>query len=165
MCRAAGSRVSARGVALAAPLGYHSFGVEPARHGVCRMISRGLIAILVALVLAVNPLAAPAAEKQITDIKQLAGRWQGWVNSQLSGSGRVLMTIKEDGSYQSSTEQAGGTLTVGQYYLEGGKVKYRSSRTQGSVVISEEKGKTIMTITPEGTYNPVSGPATFERMK
>jgi hypothetical protein len=129
------------------------------------MSSRGLIAVFVALLLAVCPLAARGAEKQITDIKQLAGKWQGWVNSQLSGSGRVLMTIKEDGSYQSATEGSGGTLTVGQYYLEGGKVKYRSSRTQGSVVISEEKGKTIMTITPEGTYNPVTGPAIFERMK
>jgi hypothetical protein len=32
---------------------------------------------LVALALAVSPLTAVAAEKQITDIKQLAGAWQG----------------------------------------------------------------------------------------
>lgn len=126
---------------------------------------RGLIVVLVVLVLALGPLVTLAAEKRITDIKQLAGTWQGWVDSQLEGSGRVIMTVKEDGSYQSATEGRGGTLTVGQYYLEGGKVKYRSSRTQGSVVISEDKGKTIMTLTPEGSYNPVTGPATFERAK
>ena len=96
------------------------------------MSSRGLITVLVALVFAVSPLAALAAEKQITDIKQLAGTWQGWVTSQLSGSERVLMTIKEDGSYQASTERDGGTLTVGKYYLQGGKVRYRSSRSEGN---------------------------------
>ena len=79
---------------------------------------------------AVSPVAIQAADKQITDIKQLAGTWQGWVTSQLSGSERVLMTIKEDGSYQSSTTRDGGTLTVGKYCLEGGKVRYKSSRTK-----------------------------------
>lgn len=129
------------------------------------MSSRGLITVLVALMFAVSPLAALAAEKQITDIKQLAGTWQGWVTSQLSGSERVLMTIKKDGSYQASTERDGGTLTVGKYYLQGGKVRYKSSRTEGTVVISEDKGKTTLTLSPEGSFNPVTGPATYERVK
>jgi len=129
------------------------------------MSLRGLITLLVALVFAMSPLAAVAAEKQITDIKQLAGTWQGWVTSQLSGSERVLMTVKEDGSYQSSTTRDGGTLTVGKYYLQGGKVRYKSSRSEGTVVISEEKGKTTMTLAPEGSFNPVTGPATYERVK
>ena len=129
------------------------------------MSSRGLITLLVALVFAVSSLAAVAAEKQITDIKQLAGTWQGWVTSQLSGSERVLMTIKEDGSYQSSTTRDGGTLTVGKYYLQGGKVRYKSSRTEGTAVVSEDKGKTTLTLSPEGSFNPVTGPATYERVK
>jgi len=129
------------------------------------MSSRGLITLLVALVFAVSPLAAVAAEKQITDIKQLAGTWQGWVTSQLSGSERVLMTIKEDGTYQSSTTRDGGTLTVGKYYLQGGKVRYKSSRTEGTAVVSEDKGKTTLTLSPEGSFNPVTGPATYERVK
>jgi hypothetical protein len=128
------------------------------------MSSRG-ITLLVALVFAVSPLAAVAAEKQITDIKQLAGTWQGWVTSQLSGSERVLMTIKEDGTYQSSTTRDGGTLTVGKYYLQGGKVRYKSSRTEGTAVVSEDKGKTTLTLSPEGSFNPVTGPATYERVK
>src|SRR3989442_10761566 len=45
-------------------------GIEPARHGARLMSSRSLITVLVALVFAVSPLAALAAEKQITDIKQ-----------------------------------------------------------------------------------------------
>ena len=129
------------------------------------MRSRGLIAVFIALAFAVTPLAAPAAEKQITDVKQLTGTWQGWVTSQLAGSDRVLMTIKEDGSYQSSTTRDGGTLTVGKYYLEGGKIRYKSSRTQGTAVVSEDKGKTILTLAPEGSFNPVTGPAVYERVK
>ena len=129
------------------------------------MSLRGLITLLVALVFAMSPLAAVAAEKQITDIKQLAGTWQGWVTSQLSGSERVLMTIKEDGTYQSSTTRDGGTLTVGKYYLQGGKVRYKSSRTEGTAVVSEDKGKTTLTLSPEGSFNPVTGPATYERVK
>ena len=129
------------------------------------MSSRCLLAVVIALVFAVSPLAAIAAEKQITDIKQLAGTWQGWVTSQLSGSERVLMTVKDDGSYQSSTTRDGGTLTVGKYYLQGGKVRYKSSRSVGTVVISEDKGKTTMILAPEGSFNPVTGPATYERVK
>ena len=129
------------------------------------MSSRCLLAVVIALVFAVSPLAAIAAEKQITDIKQLAGTWQGWVTSQLSGSERVLMTVKEDGSYQSSTTRDGGTLTVGKYYLQGGKVRYKSSQSEGTVVISEDKGKTTMILAPEGSFNPVTGPATYERVK
>ena len=129
------------------------------------MSSHGLIAVFIALVFAVSPLAAVAAEKQITDIKQLAGTWQGWVTSQLSGSERVLMTVKEDGSYQSSTTRDGGTLTVGKYYLQAGKVRYKSSRSEGTVAVSEDKGKTTLTLSPEGSFNPVTGPATYERAK
>ena len=129
------------------------------------MSSRRLITVIVVLSLAASPLASLAAEKQITDIKQLAGTWQGWVNSQLLGSERVLMTVKADGSYQATTTRDGGTLTVGQYYLQGGKVRYKSSRSEGTVVISEDKGKTTLTLSPEGSFNPVTGPATYEKVK
>ena len=129
------------------------------------MSSRRLITVIVVLSLAASPLASLAAEKQITDIKQLAGTWQGWVNSQLSGSERVLMTVKADGSYHATTTRDGGTLTVGQYYLQGGKVRYKSSRSEGTVVISEDKGKTTLTLSPEGSFNPVTGPATYEKVK
>ena len=94
-----------------------------------------------ALVFALSPVAGVAADKQITDVKELAGSWQGWVNSQLSGSERVLMTIKADGSYQSSSNRDGGTLTVGKYYL------------------------TTLTLKPEGSYNQNTGPATYERVR
>jgi hypothetical protein len=129
------------------------------------MSRHGVIALVVALVFALSPVAGLAADKQITDVKELAGTWQGWVNSQLAGSERVLMTIKADGSYQSSSNRDGGTLTVGKYYMDGGKLKYRSSRTEGTAVVSEDKGKTTLTLKPEGSYNQNTGPATYERVR
>jgi hypothetical protein len=122
------------------------------------MSSHRLIALVMVLVFAISPVAALAADKQIADVTELAGTWQGWVTSQLSGSDRVLMTIKEDGRYQFSLTRDGGTPTVVKYYLEGGKLRYRSSRTEGTAVVSEEKGQTILTITPEGSFNAVTGP-------
>jgi hypothetical protein len=56
-------------------------------------------------------------------------------------------------------------VTVGKYYLDGGKLKYRSSRTEGTVVVSEDKSKTTLTLKPEGSYSQNTGPATYERVR
>ena len=121
-------------------------------------------AVLLVAALAVAPLTAVAAEKKIAAIKDIAGTWQGWVN--FGGQqARATMHIKEDGSYESSTTVPGGTLTVGKYYLESGKLRYRSSRTQGTATVSEERGKTILTVTPEGSFSFDTGSAVFERVK
>jgi hypothetical protein len=124
-----------------------------------------LLVLLAALVFGLIPTLGDAEERQITDVKELAGQWQGWVTSQLGGQQRAMMTIKEDGSYESSTIGIGSTITVGNYYLDGGRVRYRSSRTEGSVTVSEEKGTTTIRLSPEGTYSYVTGPAEFERLK
>jgi len=129
------------------------------------MRSYRLIALLAPVVLTACTLAGTAVEKPLTDVKELAGTWQGWVTTQVGGNARVLMIIKEDGSYEASTTIPGGTLTVGKYYLESGKLRYRSSRTQGTATVSEERGKTILTVTPEGSFSFDTGSAVFERVK
>ncbi len=73
------------------------------------------------------------------------------------------MVIKEDGSYQAATRT--GTLTVGKYYLEGGKLRYRSSLTSGAATVSEDKGKTFLTVIPEGTAYAATGRTEYERVK
>ena len=128
------------------------------------MRSYRLIALLAPVVLTACTLAGTAVEKPLTDVKELAGTWQGWVTTQVGGNARVLMIIKEDGSYEASTT-TGGTLTVGKYYLESGKLRYRSSRTQGTATVSEERGKTNLTVTPEGSFSFDTGSAVFERVK
>src|ERR1044072_8863393 len=82
--------------------------------------------------------AAPSPDdrlaKHITDVKDLARVWQGWVTSQLGSQSRVLMTIKEGGSYEGATTT--GSLTVGTFYVDGDKLRYRSSRTEGTATVS-----------------------------
>jgi hypothetical protein len=106
-----------------------------------------------------------AAEKRITDVKEIAGSWEGWATSQLGAQTRIQMIIKPDGTYESSTIPPGGTLTRGTYYLDGGTLRYRSSRTQGTATVSHENGKSRLTMTPEGSVSYATGPATFERLK
>jgi hypothetical protein len=119
-----------------------------------------LVALVAALVVAL-PLVAAAEDKPVTNVKQLAGEWQGWV-TQGSGSERATMTIKEDGSYTAATR--GGTRTVGNFYLENGKLRYKSSRSSGGVKYSEDKGKARLTIVPESTTYE-TGVTDYERVK
>ena len=119
------------------------------------------VALLLAAALVVAPLTVAAGEKQIGDVKEIAGTWQGWVTVGTTQS-RVTMRIKEDGSYEASSQT--GSLTVGKYYLEGGKLRYRSSRTEGAATVSEDRGKTFLTVIPKDpTYE--TGRTEYERMK
>jgi hypothetical protein len=54
-----------------------------------------LVALVVSLAFIALPLAGVAADKQITDVKELAGSWQGWVESQTGGLERATMIIEQ----------------------------------------------------------------------
>lgn len=126
-----------------------------------KLAMRVHLAALMAAVFVALPLIGEAADKPVTNVKELAGSWQGWVNLGTQQT-RVLMTIKEDGSYEASTPT--GTLTKGNYYLENGKLRYKSSRSSGTAALSEERGKVYLRIVPEGpTYE--TGPTDYERMR
>lgn len=118
------------------------------------------VASLLTVVFLVSPVAGIAGDRQITDVKELAGTWLGWVTSDY-GRSRVTMTVKQDGSYEASAQY--GTLTVGKYYLENGKLLYRSSISVGTATVSEERGKTFLTVLPEG--NAITGKTVYERVK
>ena len=84
-----------------------------------------LLALLLAAVFTLPPLDGVAEEKQIVDVKELAGRWRGWV-AEVAGDEWATMNVSADGSYKAS---ATSTTTVGKFYLEAGKLRYRSRRT------------------------------------
>jgi len=102
-------------------------------------------ALFLAAVLALSPLDGVAGEKQIADVQELAGTWQGWVTRD-NGQERATMYVSADGSYRSLT--TGGAYTEGKFYLHDGKLLYRSSRTTGAASISEDQGKTVLTVLP-----------------
>jgi len=123
-----------------------------------RWVMRMHFALLLAALFAVSPLEAVAAEKQVRDVKELAGNWQGWVTEQTQE--RANMVVQADGSYKASTTR--GTTTEGQFYLQDGKLRYRSSRTTGKATLSEDRGKTTLTVISD---NPDYGKAEYERIK
>jgi hypothetical protein len=128
-----------------------------------------LLALLLAAAFTLSPLDGVAEEKQIVDVKELAGSWRGWV-AEVAGDEWATMNVSADGSYKAS---ATSTTTVGKFYLEAGKLRYRSRRTTpaampsaevfGTASVSEDQGKTILTLMPdEPNY---LGKAEYERVK
>ena len=88
----------------------------------------------------------------------------------MPGDEWATMNVSTDGSYQAST--ISGT-TVGKFYLQAGKLRYRSSRRTplampsaqvlGTASVSEDEGKTVLTLMPEDPN--YLGRAEFERVK
>ena len=119
------------------------------------------LVLLLAAALVTLPVQGFAADKQIKDVKELAGNWQGWVTAEV-GDERATMIVQEDGSYKAATTR--GTQSEGKFYLQDGKVLYRSSRTTGKAQLTEDGGKTTITIVPDDpSYR--TGSARYERVK
>jgi len=119
------------------------------------------LAPLLAAVIALSPLDGVAGEKQIADVKELAGSWRGWVTRE-QGQERATMFVSVDGSYRALTTD--GATTEGKFYLQDGTLRYRSSRTTGRVSLSEDQGKTTLTVMPaDPTYH--TGRAEYERIE
>jgi hypothetical protein len=118
-------------------------------------------ALLLAVTLVVFPFAGIAAEKKVTDLKELAGSWQGWVTGE-QGQERATMIVQANGNYKASTVR--GSTSEGQFYLQDGKLLYRSSRTTGKAQLAEDKGKTTLSVIPDDP-NYRTGRGDYERVK
>ena len=119
------------------------------------------LALLLAAVFSLSPLDGVAGEKQVVDVKELAGSWRGWVTGE-QGQERATMIVSADGGYKASTTR--GSTSEGQFYLQDGKLRYRSSRTTGTASLSEDKGKTVLRVKPEDP-NYRTGTGEYERVK
>ena len=119
------------------------------------------LALLLATAFALSPLHGIAGEKKVVDVKELAGSWRGWVTAE-SGQERATMNVQADGSYKASTTR--GSTSEGKFYLQDGKLRYRSSRTAGTASLSEDQGKIILTVMPEGPTCE-TGRTEYERAK
>ena len=118
-------------------------------------------ALLLAVTLVVFPFACIAAEKKVTDLKELAGSWQGWVTGE-QGQERATMIVQANGNYKASTVR--GSTSEGQFYLQDGKLLYRSSRTTGKAQVTEDKGKMTLSVIPDDP-NYRTGRGDYERLK
>ena len=118
-------------------------------------------AVCLAVVFALSTLDGVAGEKQIVDVKELAGTWQGWV-TRGDGHERATIFVSADGSYRSLT--TGGANTEGKFYLQDGTLRYRSSRTTGTASLSEDQGKTVLRVMPADLMYG-AGSAEYERVE
>jgi len=119
------------------------------------------LVLLLAAVLTLSPHDGVAGEKQIIDVKELAGSWQGWITRE-DGRERATLIVSSDGSYRALTTH--GATTEGKFYLQDGKLRYRSSRTTGTASLSEDQGKTRLTVMPADSQYKTGG-AEYERVK
>ena len=127
------------------------------------------LTLLLAAIFALSPLDGVAGEKQIVDVKELAGRWRGWV-AEVAGDEWATMNVSADGSYNASTINM---TAVGKFYLRAGQLRYRSKRMTplamppaevlGTASVSEDNGKTVLTLMPEDPN--YLGRAEYERVK
>lgn len=122
---------------------------------------RMYLALLLVAVFALFPRDAGAGEKQIVDVKELAGSWRGWVMREETQEPATLI-VSADGSYRALTTD--GATTEGKFYLQDGQLRYRSSRTTGTATLSEDQGKTMLTVMPENLIYK-TGRAEYERVK
>jgi hypothetical protein len=96
-------------------------------------------AVFLAAVFALSTLDGVAGEKQIVDVKELAGTWHGWVTRD-DGHERATMFVSADGSYRSLT--TGGANTEGKFgphlrsrqrRIRTGRVRRNSPHAPGSI--------------------------------
>jgi hypothetical protein len=112
---------------------------------------------MVVLSLLLAGLAGPALagpDRPITDVKSLAGDWRA-----VGGTSPAAIRIKPDGSYEGLA--ASGAKTTGKVAVGAGKGTYRSTRSEGTVTLSTEGGKDVLTFMRADR----KGSARLERVK
>jgi len=119
------------------------------------------VVLVLGALLLLSPLEGVTQEKQIADVKELAGTWRGWVTRE-QGQEPVTMIIAADGSYRAMT--ADTASTEGKFYLQDGKLRYRSSRTIGTASLSLARGNGVLMMVPED-FIYGTGRAEYERVK
>jgi hypothetical protein len=103
-----------------------------------RMVPRLAVVFLLA-VCGLAAIAAAGSEKAIESAKTLAGDW-GSIDRSLAA-----IHIDEDGTYDGSA--ATGAKTEGRITVTDGKASFRSTTSEGTVTLSEENGKEVLTFT------------------
>ena len=116
------------------------------------------LALILGAVLVLSPLEGVTQEKQIVDVKELAGTWV----TREQGHEPVTMIVSADGSYRAMT--ADTASTEGKFYLQDGKLRYRSSRTIGTASLSVARGNSVLTMVPE-EFVYRTGRAEYERVE
>lgn len=109
-----------------------------------RRASASVAVVLAMLVGGLVAVVAAGPDKPIAHVKTLAGEWRA-----AGGVSAASIRIKADGSYEGTS--ANGAKTTGQVTATGGKASFKSATAAGSVTLSQEGGKDVLTfVTADG---------------
>lgn len=103
------------------------------------------MAVVVALVVG-GPVVVVSAgpDKPIAHVKALAGEWRA-----VGGASAAAIRIQPDGTYEGTS--ASGAKTTGRVTATAGKASFKSATAAGSVTLSQEGGKDMLTfVTADG---------------
>jgi hypothetical protein len=105
-------------------------------------IAAAIRRLLPACALVLGACASHPAARPVTDVKVLAGKWEGWITPPAGGRAvEGTLIVKEDGSYVVSTING---VDGGNIYLENGRLMFKSRPATGMMVLHEEDGKRVL---------------------
>jgi len=105
---------------------------------------------------------ASAESLTVTDVKELAGTWQGYARGYFgSGTLPLTWTVAEDGTYTA----VGASVTNGKIELANGKLTFESGFSAGTVTLEERGGKNSLIVNGTNKRNRQSGTAELFKVK
>jgi hypothetical protein len=109
--------------------------------------------VLLLVVCGLATIAVAGSDKTIGNVKTLAGDW-GSIDRSVAA-----IHINEDGTYDGTA--ATGAKTTGRVTVTDGQASFRSTTSEGTVTLSEENGKEVLTF----TRSDGKGSARMQRVK
>jgi len=109
-----------------------------------RGTSASAAVVLAVLVGGLAGLVSAGPDKPIAHVKSLAGEWRA-----VGGASAAAIRIQPDGTYEGTS--ASGAKTTGRVTATAGKASFKSATAAGSVTLSQEGGKDMLTfVTADG---------------
>ena len=100
-----------------------------------------LVAILfVVIAFASTPLLA--GNLTVTDVKELAGNWEGYLRSDYNQQTAVKWTVRQDGTFTS----VGQSVSEGKIQLVNGRLMYETTLSKGTLSLEDRRGKQILNV-------------------
>jgi hypothetical protein len=112
-----------------------------------------LAVVLLPVVCGLAAIAVAGSDKSIDNVKALAGDWSSLDRSP------AAIHLNEDGTYDGTA--ATGAKTTGKVSVVDGKASFQSTTSAGTVTLSEENGKEVLTF----TRSDGRGSARLQRVK
>ncbi len=95
------------------------------------------------ILVAVLPGCTTLSHASVTDVKSLAGGWQGWVDMGRGGYRLLTITVADNGAYEAVTTH--GERTTGMIVVSDGQLRWSdTSGASGSMRLSERGGQRLL---------------------